>query len=172
MAQLAMPMAVIGSVLNAAGTQQQGADAARSANFQAAQLDQQAGQARASAQREAAEQRRQARLAQSRVQALAGGGGLDAGVVELTSDIAGEGEYRALASLYEGEERAAGLETSAKAKRLEGKQAKRAGNMKAITSILNDSHSLYKRYAPADQEPLPYRHGDFVRSERMSGKYG
>lgn len=146
MGQLAWPLMVASTVLQGVGAHEEGKGQQRALNYQAAQLNQQAGQTRASAQREAIEQRRQAALANSRLQALAGGGGTDAGVVNIASNIAGEGEYRALASLYEGEERAIGMDMAATGKRFEGKQAKRAGNMKAISSLLSNGSSLAYKY--------------------------
>ena len=139
------------TIFSAVGKQQQGAAADTAAGYQAQQLDQRAGQARASAQRAAIEQRRHAALAGSQLQARAGGGGLDPTVVDLASGIAGEGEYRALTALYEGEERARGDEMAAAAKRYEGKQARRAGNIGAVTSLFSSAgspagQSLFEKY--------------------------
>ncbi len=141
---MAIPIAmVVGSVLSAYGKQQAGVAASRAADFQAAQHSQRAGQVRAASQREAIEQRRQAALVSSAVQARAGGGGMDPGIVKLETDIAGEGEYRALTALYEGEERARSDEMGAAASIYSGKQAKRAGNIGAITSVFNSVGSAY-----------------------------
>lgn len=140
-------MMIASTVVSAGGAVMQGRAAEKSANFQAAQMEQNAGQARAAAQREAAEQRRQARLTQSRLQALAGGGGGDVSVVKLAADIAGEGELRALTSLYEGEESALGMETAAGARRFEGKQAKRAANLSAFGTVLGDANKLHRKYS-------------------------
>lgn len=116
------------------------------AEYKAAQMNQQAGQDRASAQRDAIEQQRQATLAQSRLRAVAGGGAGDPTVVKLSEDIAGEGEYRALTSLYNGEERARGLEMAAAGKQLEGSQAVTASYLKAGSSILGKGPSLHEKY--------------------------
>lgn len=139
-------LAVASTVLQAGGSIMQGNAANESAQFQAAQLDQQAGQERASSQRSAMEEQRQARLALSRLQNNAGGGGGDATAVKLAGDIAGEGEYRALTALYNGEERARGMETSAGARRYEGKQAQTASYLKAAGTIFSDVPSLYDKY--------------------------
>lgn len=137
------------STYNKYGAAQDGA-----AQFRAAQLEQQAGQERASAQRTAMEARRRAKLAASRAQALSassGAGALDPTVLKLMSGIAGEGELAADNALYQGEERAIGLQTSAAANRYEGSQARRAGEIRANTSILGGVASAAQglaRYAP------------------------
>lgn len=136
MAALALPAFIGATVLNAVGAQQQGAAADRAATIEAQQMRQQAGQVRASAQREALEQGRQTRLLLSRQQALAGGSASDPGVVTLASNLAAEGELRAASSLYEGEEQARGMEFGADMRRWQGRQARRAGNLKAVSSIL------------------------------------
>lgn len=127
--------------------QQQAAKAEQAGlEFQGKQLEQKAGQDRASAQRQAMEERRQSTLAQSRVQALAGGGGTDESILGLTGDIAGEGEYNALASIYEGEESAMGRETQAVGLRMEGKAKRRAANWKSASTIMSTASSMYGNY--------------------------
>jgi hypothetical protein len=137
----------VGAGLSAAGAVAGGNAQRASADFAGAQLDQQAGQARASSQRAAIEQRRQAQIANSRLQSLAGGSGLDPTVVHLAADIAGEGEYRALTALYEGEDSARSMEMKAQAARYEGKMAQKAGYLKAATSIISGtSQSMLDKY--------------------------
>jgi hypothetical protein len=109
-------------------------------------LQQQAGQERASAQRDAIEQRRQAKLVNSAVMARAGGGAGDVSVVDLMAGNAAEGEYRALLSLYHGEDRAKGLEFSAESKRLEAKDQRRAATLGAMTSVLSGAHDWHAKY--------------------------
>lgn len=146
MGAFALPIAVASTVLSAVGQQQAGVAARRAANFQAAQLEQNAGQARAAAQREAENERRRAALVGSHLQSLAGGGGLDPTAAKLAADITGEGEYRALNALYGGEEAARTGEMGAAAKRYEGQMAQRAGNLRAIGTILSQGTSLYQKY--------------------------
>ncbi len=136
-------MQLASTVLGFAGQWKEGNEAKAAANFRASQLEQQAGQSRAAAQREAIEKRRQANLAGSRLQALAGG---DA--VELAVGIAGEGEYRALSSLYEGENRAVGLEQAAEAERYSGSQRQRSARFGAITGALGKGATMYDKYWP------------------------
>lgn len=158
------------TVLTTVGQIQQGQGANEAAQYQAAQLEQNAGQARASAQRDAIEERRQAALANSRLQALAGGGGLDPTIVHLAQNIAGEGEYRALTALYGGEERARGMETSASARRFEGEQAQRASYFKAAGTIFGASPGLYERYGKGGPDAANWdmysTTGDQIRGRR------
>ena len=157
-------MMLVGStVLSAAGNLQEGwaADAnakaqQQSLEYEAKQSEVQAGQERAAAQRRAMEERRQATLASSRARALAAAGGgatIDPSVVNLMGDLAAEGEYNAGVAMYEGEEEARNLETSASLRRYEGtmarsagKQAKRAGYIKAGTTVLKGGKSIYDSY--------------------------
>lgn len=142
---------IASTVFSAVGKQQQGAAAGEAAGYQAAQLEQRAQQTRASAQRDSLEQRRHAQLVGSALQARAGGGGLDPTVVDLASNVAGEGEYRALTALYQGEERARGDQMSADARRYEGGQARRAGSIGAVTSVFSSmgspaGQSLFQKF--------------------------
>lgn len=146
MGALATPLMIASAVLGANGAMQQGSAAQHQAYSQAGQLDAAAGQTRASAQRAAGEQRRQARLAQSALQARAGGGGSDAGVVALDAGIAGEGELRALTAMFQGEEDARGKEFAATNARASGDAAKKASRTKAFSSILAAGSTLFDKY--------------------------
>lgn len=134
------------TVLSAYSASEQGASRDREAQFEAVQLEQRAGQLRAAGGRAAMEERRRAQLAGSALQARAGGGGSDPTVVKLAEDIAGEGEYRALAALYGAEDRAVGDELQAVGKRYSGKDARRAGNIGAGASLLEGGYGMYSKY--------------------------
>ena len=141
-----------GTILSTVGNSSAGKAQQRADNFQAGQMEQQAGQERAASQRAGAEQRRRARLAESRVRALSaasGGGASDPTVTSITGDIAAEGEYRALTALYEGEERARGMEMGAVAKRYEGTTARQAGDIAAATSVFKGSTIFGSGYGGA-----------------------
>ncbi len=152
--------------------------AADQSDYQAAQLDQNAGQQRAASQRQAAEQRRQARLAASRVQALAGGGSTDPSVLGLTGDIAGEGEYNALSALYEGEEKARGMEMQATSARGQGDQYRKSGQaalargqvalqqgqvsnsaakLNATSALFSGASSLFTKYGDGGYKNAPVK---------------
>ncbi len=140
------PYLMAGSaVMQMAGTIGQGNAARATANNQAAQLEQQAGQSRATAQREAEAKRRQGEFASSRaqaVQAAAGGNPDSFTAVENEKDLVGQGEYGALTAMFNGEERARGMEYNAANKRLEGKAAHDAGVTSAIASGLSSAGKI------------------------------
>lgn len=146
---MAEAMAIGGAALKAGGSIFGGLSANKAAKAEARQLETQAGLERATSQRQAMEERRQARLLNSRALAVAaasGGGADDPSIVNLMSDIDGEGAYRALAALYEGETEAQGMEAQAKARRKEGKNAKIAGFINAGSSLLGAGSSMMEKY--------------------------
>ena len=151
----------IGTVLSAVGTGvsllssvqgwKQGNEQAnatmQAAEFQARSAEQNAGQERATAQRAAEEERRQGKLVQSQALArsAASGGASDPTVVNLIGDIAGESEYRAQTALYQGEERATGLQQGADLSRYEGytqaRSTKNNARNQVYTSFANTALS-------------------------------
>lgn len=146
MAQLAV---FIPYIIAAAGTLLQGKSAQKAGESEAAQLESIAGQTRAASQREMANQRRSARYAQSRALAVAaasGAGASDPTVVNLIGELEGEGEYGALAAMYEGEERARNLEFGAAMARKQGKAAMGASAFSAGTTLLSGGSSWYDKY--------------------------
>lgn len=165
-----LTLAIVGvgaSTVLSANAQMQAANAAETAgqatqmaaNYEAEQLEVQAGQERATAQRNMIEQRRRERIVQSNLQAAAaasGAGATDPTVARLSSDIAVEGQYRALSELFSGEERARGLEGQASARRYEGQVGYQAGKARAastrtgalatIASGVGQGATLYGKY--------------------------
>lgn len=147
----AIPLALLaaGTAISAGGSIIGANSEAKELRSQADQLDANAGLERASSQRAAIDERRQARLVASRGLALAaasGGGADDPSVVNALAGIEGEGEYRALTALYNGDQSAAGMEADAAAKRRGAKSVKTAGLIKAAGSILSTGASVYDRY--------------------------
>lgn len=142
---MAQALMVAGGVITAGGTLAQGSAAKRAAQFEATQLDRSATAARATASRAASEETRRSRLIQSRAQAVgaASGGGVP---YDQIADIAGEGEYRALMTLFEGEEEAKGRETQADAARFSGKSAQRASRINAVGSLIQGGGSMFEKY--------------------------
>jgi leucyl aminopeptidase (aminopeptidase T) len=141
-------LAVAGTALSAGGSILSADSEAKEMRREATQLETQAGLERASSHRAAMEERRQARLAASRgltVAAASGASVDDPTVVNILSRIEGEGEYRALSALYEGDQTALGMEAEAAAKRRGAKSTKTAGYIKAGSTILSAS-SMYDRY--------------------------
>ena len=88
-------------------------------------------------------------MASSRALAIAaasGAGADDPTVVNAIADIEGEGEYRALTALYEGNVAGDDLERQAKARRREAKSVKKQSYFKAAGTILGAGASLADRY--------------------------
>ena len=146
MAWWSIGSAAVGAVMQVSGQQQAKKAAREDANFAAGQQRAAALRATATGQRAAANERRNARLIQSALQARAGGGGLDPTVVNLAQGIAGEGEYRALTALYEGESAAAGLNEQADAAIRTGRAQGRAMDYKSAGTILSTASSMASRY--------------------------
>jgi hypothetical protein len=147
--EIALAATVIGTAVSAVGAIQQGQAADSAAQSQALQLEQKAGQDRAVAQMRAREQKRQAELLSSRATTLTAAGSGDTsevGTQDILSGIAGEGQYRSMLELYEGEERAKGNEFGATTARQEGKAAKKAGYMSAIGTVLSGASSMSDSY--------------------------
>ena len=145
MAELAAVAAVASTVLTAGSQYAQGRQAESAARSEGQQMRFAAGQEVAASQRAAEEERRQARLVQSAVQARAGGDS-GPGVADIYSDIAGEGEYRALSAIYEGDSRATTLKNRARMRDWEGKSAKRAGTIAAVSTIIGGASSMSGKY--------------------------
>lgn len=152
MAEMAAFLPIASTVMQTITPIAAGIQEDRAARSVAAQYDAQANTVVAASQRAAAEERRQGRLALSRVQAVAGGGGNDVGVVNIAGDIAAESEYRALSALFEGNDRAAGLRFAGDTKRWEGSQARTAGFIKGATTVMNQTPGLFEKYGKGKLE--------------------
>lgn len=142
-------LAIGGKLVEGVGSIVGGNSQAKQLKSEAKQLERNAGLERATSQRQSIEERRQAELASSRALALAaasGGGADDPTVVNTIADIEGEGEYRALTALYNGDQSARGMEDEAAARRKEAKNIKRASIFKAVGSVLSAGSSLMDRY--------------------------
>lgn len=142
----AIGISAASAVVGIAGQQQAKKAAQQDAAFQAEQQLAAAQRSRAIGQRQSAEERRNARLVSSALQARAMGGGTDPGVVQIEQDIAAEGEYRALAALYEGDMGALGLERQAGATLRSGKARADAYQWQTYGTILNTAGSIYGSY--------------------------
>lgn len=91
--------------------------------------------------REMSEDQRKKNYMESRLRSVAakqGGGGLGtSGLTNLVSDLNAEGEYRIMATMYQGLDEAAGLDFRAEAARREGDAARTAGWINGITSAVS-----------------------------------
>lgn len=154
---MAQALMIAGTAIGAVSTILGAKSQAKGLKSEAAQLDYNAGQERAASQRGAIEEKRQGRLASSRALALAaasGGGADDPNVVNTIAGIEGESEYRALTSLWEGDQSARNMEREAAARRKQAKSVKLQGYLSAAGSILGAGASLYDRYGGGTQ-PKP-----------------
>jgi hypothetical protein len=135
---MAQAAGIVGTVLSFASTIMGGNAAAKQAKAEAAQLTTKAGQERAVTQRRMIAARREGELVESRSAALAaatGGGAGDVGVQNILSGIGAETETNVGNVLYEGEERAKGLEFQAANVLAKGKAAKRASRISALGQL-------------------------------------
>lgn len=143
----AIGAAAVSAVVQVSGQQQAKKAGKADAAFLAGQQLEAAGRSRVAGQRKASEERRQARLVDSALQARAGGGGADPTIAKLSADIAGEGEYRALTALYEGESGALGLEDQASAGVRSASARGRAIDYQSAGTIISTGSTMYSRYS-------------------------
>lgn len=138
-------LAAGGTILGTMGAVQAGKSASVMANYQADLADRRANEERATSIKEAQNRKHQGDLLTSRARAVgaASGGGLD---LDLMGDLEEETEMRALNAIWEGESRATDYENQAREKRWEGKQRKRAGYMKGVSTLLSGGASLMDNY--------------------------
>jgi hypothetical protein len=149
LASVPAALSLAGTAISAIGGLKAGKEAKKAANLEADQLAKRAAARRAEAGMSAREERRQARLDRSRALALtaAGGGGVDdPTIVNRMGDLHAEGEFGALARLYEGEEESAGLLDAALARRREGKAQRQAATLRAATTIMEGYSTLKSKY--------------------------
>lgn len=116
----------------------------------ASSLEQEAGQSVASGIQGAIQDRRRAAYVASNARAAIAGSGMSTTgtTAEATvGQIRGEGEYRALTSLYQGEDRASELDYRASSMRRAGSNAITAGWISGVTSVLSSgSSSFFDKY--------------------------
>lgn len=148
----------LGSMNQASAQASAGRAQQAESDYEAAQLTQNAGQARASAQRDQIEQERRGMLAKSRatnLQAGQGGSTSDVSFIDTVSGIDAETEYNSLNAVYQGEDKAQGMEAAAAGKTYEGATAADAGRtaasstrLSAFGSLFSSGKSLVDKYAP------------------------
>lgn len=139
----------VGTVLNAGGKIAGGLRQGTSLQETAGYLENEAGQAVASGIQGSIEARRRATYVASAAAARTAGAGMTTtGTSAVANEglIRGEGEYRALTSLYQGYDRALELGVQASARRNEAGAAERAGWLSGITTVLSGGESFYSKY--------------------------
>ena len=143
----AIPFIAMG--MTALSAKQQGDAANIAAKNKAFQQEESGKQALASGIRKANEQRHQGEVVRSDARAAmsaAGGVTDDAGATKMISDIDNVYEYNAMSAIYESEVEDQQSRYAAKVSRWEGKSAQRAGNMKALSSLVSDGSEMYSGY--------------------------
>ena len=150
-----------GAGLNAGGTlasanaqMRAGQAQQQAANYKAAQEDQQATQAIAAGQQNMLQAQKKTALAQSSLVARSaadGGTATDPTVLTLSEGIAGQGKLQALDDLWQGQDRATGLQAQAAADRYSGIIAKQGADSAATGTILSGAGSMFSSFGPTDK---------------------
>jgi len=158
MAQLAVPiMMVAGTALSAYGSYQQGKAADEAAQYEADQMQANAARAAEAGIKRAEEMRRQQRVAVSNAraaQASSGGTTTDPGALLQIGSLSAAFERNALEELYQSNLDSAALQAQAAARRFEGRTARRAGNVAALSTVLSSAGSIYSSSRSTIQESL------------------
>jgi hypothetical protein len=118
-------------------------------DYSASLLSQEAGQSVASGIQGAIQDRRRAAYVASSARAKIAGSGLTTtgtSAISTVGQIRGEGEYRALTSLYQGSDRALELNVRGAGLQDEGDAAQKAGWISGISSVLTGGTSFYDKY--------------------------
>jgi hypothetical protein len=141
--------AAIGMAVQAYGKVSGGYAQRNALNASAGQLEQEAGQSVASGIQGAIQDRRRASYVASNARASTAAAGLTTtgtSAIENVGQIRGEGEYRALTSLYQGQDRANELDFRASGMRTEGSNAIRSGWLSGMSSVMSGGSSFYDKY--------------------------
>ena len=125
-----------GTILGAGSSILGGSAADKAMRFQAKQLERNAKATRAKGTRATQEGLRKGRVLESDAiaQMAAGGGGTD---IKGLADLKQVTDYNALAALFEAETQAEGLDLAAKGKRMEGKMARKKGQLGGLSTIMS-----------------------------------
>lgn len=140
-----MYTALAGTAIKTYGSVKGGYDQRNALNASAAQLDQEAGQSVAAGIQGAIQDRRRATYVASNARAqTAAGGFTTTGTTDIATvgQIRGEGEYRALTSLYQGYDRASELQARASGMRTEGSNAIKAGWISGASTVLSGASTV------------------------------
>lgn len=136
----------VSTAVGVAGASRSGRAQESAAKFDAQQIEKNAKRSYARGTREYAETIRVGDIAASNARArMAAGGGTtdDVSALRDQSVIGREAEYNALTALYDAQVTSEGQSTQAAARRMEGRNAKRAGNIKALSTLLSGGAKVY-----------------------------
>lgn len=138
-----------GTALGAYGKVKGGYDQRSALNASASELQQEGGQSVASGIQGAIQDRRRATYVASNARAETAAGGLattGTSAIANVGQIRGEGEYRALTSMYQGYDRANELNFRAGSMRAEGSNAVKSGWLSGMSTVLSGGTSFYDKY--------------------------
>lgn len=141
---------IAGGVASANSSMAMADASTKQAEYKAKQLEEQSNEARAASQRTAEDERHKEQIAGSTLQARAaasGAGATDDTVIKLDSDMASKGEYNALGELYNGENRARGIQMQADSSRFDGQIQKMGYESKATSSLISGFGDAFGAFA-------------------------
>lgn len=144
-----MYTALAGTAISVIGKVSSGYAQKGALDSSATQLQQEAGQSVASGIQGAIQDRRRATYVASNARAATAAAGLattGTSAIANVGAIRGEGEYRALTSLYQGEDRASELNYRASGMRTAGSNAVTSGWISGMSSVLSGGSSFYDKY--------------------------
>lgn len=167
MAHIAIPAMMVGSsILSAKGQYDAGKAKEDAAKKEAAILDQNADAEYAKGTREAYDLARQTRIMMSDARAQqAGSGGTttDPEAIRQLAEIQRDGEFNVMDAMFAGKVKKQDLEYQADVRRHEGKLAKKAAKVAAISTLLSGASSAFMGYkklspgaAPDAAAAVPY----------------
>lgn len=142
---IGMAMQGAGTLLTASEQRAAGKAQRKAKYFEATQIEQVAGQTQAASHLAAQEEMRKSQILQSRALAIAGASGAgasDANVMKIISDLGAEGELASRTVRANANEEARKMRIQAAIARYEGDQAKRAGNISGLTTLLSSASSM------------------------------
>lgn len=146
MSQAAPFLAVAKTALGAFSSIKQGNAQKKASDEEAKQIEMNAIARYATGTREAYEATRAAKRVESNAraaQASSGGVSTDEGALEQRAKIASEGNYNALASIYDATVEAKGEQRKADATRREGRRARTAGRMGALSTVISGASDVW-----------------------------
>lgn len=147
-----------GTIIQAQAARAAGEAQQNEANYEAAQLRNNADEQQAAAEQKMQQDNLRTQYVLSNARAAAAGSGGTATDPTVETDlkmIAGEGRYRALTDMYQGNSAANQLNAEATAKEYGGNLAAQAGKTNMFSTILSGASSLYQKYGTVSSKYGP-----------------
>lgn len=146
---LSIGLMVGSTVLSASSALEQGDQAERDAKQDAYELEQAGTAAYADSTRRSYEAAREGKIVASNAraaQAASGGVTTDAGATDQLAEIERDAQYNSMSALFEGKSKREDYLRQAARRRIEGKEAKEASRMEAITTVLSGGSQIFGAY--------------------------